>query len=464
MPIKTTCKLLATTLAALLTVSCSEKQAASPANVILLIGDGMDEHQITMARNYLHGPEGALAMEKMPVRSSVTVQTLREDDTSRFRFVADSANTATTLATGQLTSVGRISTTAAENQAVETILEQAQTAGYRTGLVSTASLTDATPAAFATHVSNRGCQSPNHMGYPGATQTCESDLKINGGAGSIVEQLATADVDVLLGGGMAAFSETMPGEIGITMLDITQRHGHQLSTNAKELDATNTSPKLLGLFANKHLPTEWIGENNRKAERLTVDNKGEAVYPAPINCVPNPRHKGVPTLPQMTGSALAALSRSNDKGFFLMVEGASIDKQAHKRNPCAQIGELQAFDKAVELTRKFAAQNPNTLVIVTADHGQAGQIVPLPEIYQLYSKIYRQAQFSEGLYAVLNTLKGESLAVNLRHQFIARWRNGRAYRNECSGIYARPKPKRCPRADQPAHYQPIDASAPWGFS
>ena len=82
-----------------------------PANVILFIGDGMDEHQITMARNYLLGPEeGLLAMEQLPVRSSAQVQTLLENRPDRFTFIADSANSASTLATGQLTSTGRIAT------------------------------------------------------------------------------------------------------------------------------------------------------------------------------------------------------------------------------------------------------------------------------------------------------------------------------------------------------------------
>ena len=136
---------------------------ASTLNVILFIGDGMDEHQITMARNYLYGPNALFAMEQMPIRSSVKVQTLREDNPKLFRHVADSANTASTLATGMLTSKGRISTAAVSNQIQPTILEDAQLEGYRTGLVSTASLTDATTAAFASHSPHRDCESPKDM-------------------------------------------------------------------------------------------------------------------------------------------------------------------------------------------------------------------------------------------------------------------------------------------------------------
>jgi alkaline phosphatase len=387
-------------------------------NVILFIGDGMDEHQITMARNYLYGADGAFAMEQMPVRSSVQVHTLREDNPNQFRYVADSANTASTLATGLLTSKGRISTSAVKNINQETILEAAQKKSYRTGLVSTASLTDATPAAFATHTSHRNCRTTKNMSVinrsVGKTQQCALDLKSHGGSGSIAEQLATANIEVLLGGGMTPFNQPVEnhdkGQPHI--LDMALNQGYLLINQAEELSITGYTSKLLGLFANKHLPVEWRGEKNQLAEKITTDNKGNAVFPTPFSCTTNPHHQGIPTLAQMTEQAIQLLSHNNQQGFFLMVEGASIDKQAHRRNPCGQIGELRAFDQAVAIGRQFAQQQPNTLIIVTADHGQAGQIVPLPESYQAASKAVHMAQYPAGHYAVLKTLSGELMAVN----------------------------------------------------
>ena len=385
----------------------------STLNVILFIGDGMDEHQITMARNYLYGPNALFAMEQMPIRSSVKVQTLREDNPKLFRHVADSANTASTLATGMLTSKGRIATAAASNQIQPTILEDAQLKGYRTGLVSTASLTDATTAAFASHSPHRDCESPKDMKtrhlFILPTQQCTNDQKEHGGRGSIAKQLTTASVDVLLGGGKKFFNQRAEGK---KFLEITQDQGYALLKNTKDLLSVPDNHKLLGLFANKHLPVEWVGDNNRRAKQLTVNTDGDAIYPEPFACVPNAKYKNTPTLAQMTDKALSALSHNNSKGFFLMVEGASIDKQAHKRNPCGQIGELRAFDKAVAKGREFAATHPNTLVIVTADHGQAGQVVPLPESYQLASHAVATQQYPTGYYAVLKTLSGELMAVS----------------------------------------------------
>ncbi|WP_251275881.1 alkaline phosphatase, partial [Enterobacter hormaechei] len=73
--------------------------------------------------------------------------------------------------------------------------------------------------------------------------------------------------------------------------------------------------------------------------------------------------------------AIDLLSR-NEKGFFLQVEGASIDKQDHAANPCGQIGETVDLDEAVQKALEFARKDGNTLVIVTADHAHASQIIP----------------------------------------------------------------------------------------
>ena len=95
-----------------------------------------------------------------------------------------------------------------------------------------------------------------------------------------------------------------------------------------------------------------------------------------MTCTPNPkRTDSVPTLAAMTDKAIDLLSKS-EKGFFLQVEEASIDKQDHAANPCGQIGETVDLDEAVQKALGFAKKDGNTLVIVTADHAHASQIVP----------------------------------------------------------------------------------------
>lgn len=387
-----------------------------PPNVILFIGDGMDDQQITLARNYLHGATGSLAMEKMPIRSAVKVRTIQESNPEKFLYVADSANTASTLATGKLTSKGRISTATTSNQPHQTILEAAQTKGLRTGIVTTASVTDATPAAFASHSSHRSCMGPDDMNtehsYILGSQQCAHNKKQQGGLGSIAEQLVDANIDVLFGGGKKYFEQRVAGT---TLLEKTKSQGYTLLQTRSDIESTTTyHTKLLGLFAPKHLPVEWQGEHNRRAERITVDTHGNTLFPTPFSCMINTQHKraDTPTLSTMMTKALDVLSNNNTRGFFLMVEGASIDKQAHNRNPCGQIGELKAFDEAIAKGQLFAQTHPNTLIIVTADHGHASQSVPLPESYQAASQATDKTQYPTGFYAVLKTPLNELMAIS----------------------------------------------------
>lgn len=408
-------QILATVTIACLLTGVARSDAAKPTNVILFIGDGMDEHQITMARNYLHGPQGTLVMEQLPVRSSARVQTVLEHQPEQFSFIADSANSASTLATGQLTSAGRIATSAGTDLDQPTILQAARESGFLTGLVTTASLTDATPAAFAAHTAHRNCQGPEDMdrsiSYAPPSQQCPIDAKQQGGPGSIAEQLIDARIDVLLGGGKRHFAQK--NQAGTTLLDQARHEGYQYIDSINQLDKLDDSAefRLLGLFAPGHLPVEWVGDGNRKAEAIQLAS-GEPAFSEPFDCLKNPRHTGTPTLSQLTQKALARLSRDPSRGFFLMVEGASIDKQAHQRNPCGQIGELNALDSAVTIGQEFAQQHPGTLVIVTADHGQAGQIVPLPNDYMAMTKSLGSPQYPPGYYAVLKTRQGDLMAVS----------------------------------------------------
>src|SRR6202011_1581371 len=137
-------------------------------------------------------------------------------------YVPDSAATATAWATGSKTSNGRISTTPGGGRELKTVLEIAQERGSRTGDVTTAELTDATPAVLAAHVANRSCQGPADM------KACPQDLKRAGGHGSIAEQEVEHQVDVLLGGGYSRFAQ--PAEDGRLVLQSAIHHGYRIVT------------------------------------------------------------------------------------------------------------------------------------------------------------------------------------------------------------------------------------------
>jgi len=390
----------------------------APRAVILIIGDGMDDQQITIARDYLKGAEGELLLDRLPLRGAVQVLTVEDRIDGGPVYVADSANTATSMATGVVTSRGRIATTAGGDEDLVTIVELAAAAGLRTGIVTTASVTDATPAAFASHVGFRLCEAPDKMldiRYQGISLGgCPADLKANGGHGSISEQLAVSRLDVLLGGGLNYFAPPAEGT-ATPVLDMARQQGFQVVTSAGELAGAEPGGRLLGLFAPATLPVRLRGENGRTAEqpRPSLLNRishylGSVALPAEMRCEPNPKAAGMPSLAQLTEVALTRLSRDNPRGFLLMVESASIDKQSHERKPCGSIGELQQLEEALAAALAFADRHPDTLILVTADHTQAAQLVPAQSLYAAYPvPIY-----SPGWIARIRTPEGGLLVVN----------------------------------------------------
>ena len=210
-------------------------------SVILIIGDGMDDHQITIARNYLVGSRGKLLIDRLPLRSTAQVLTIDNDNPDKAIYVADSANSATSMATGIVTSIGRIGTSAGDDKDLVNIVELAHRQGLKTGIVSTASITDATPASFYAHISTRDCENPDMMvgtnPYFDMVIDCSPDLKSNGGLGSISEQLIDSGVHVALGGGMKHFTPLAEGS-DQTVLELAKESGYQLVSNATELDGS----------------------------------------------------------------------------------------------------------------------------------------------------------------------------------------------------------------------------------
>ncbi|WP_052283925.1 alkaline phosphatase [Kluyvera genomosp. 1] len=343
--------------------SLNNKQAK---NVILLIGDGMGDSEITAARNYAEGAGGFFkGIDALPLTGQYTHYALNKK-TGKPDYVTDSAASATAWSTGVKTYNGALGVDIHEKDH-QTILELAKAAGLATGNVSTAELQDATPAALVSHVTSRKCYGPSVT-----AEKCPTNALEKGGKGSITEQLLNARADVTLGGGAKTFAETATaGEWqGKTLREQAQTRGYQLVNDATSLAAisqANQDKPLLGLFSEGNMPVRWEGP--KASYHGNIDK-------AAVTCTPNPkRDSSVPTLAQMTDKAISLLS-SNEKGFFLQVEGASIDKQDHAANPCGQIGETVDLDEAVQKALEFAKKEGNTLVIVTADHAHSSQIIP----------------------------------------------------------------------------------------
>ena len=388
---------------------------AAARNVILIIGDGMDDQQVSIARNYLVGARGKLTLDKMPMRGVAQVLTVNEDGEPV--YVADSANSATAMATGIVTSRGRIATSAGTDRPLTTIVEMLEKAGFKTGLVATSSVTDATPASFVAHINMRFCENPKTIHGleigPGVTlPDCPDYLVSNGGPGSISEQIAASPVDVVLGGGDMHFKMKAEGS-SRTVAQIAKDNGFHIAHSKQALDSAPQNGKLLGLFSPSTMPVRLQGENAKEAEAPEPSwanhihrYLGSVKLPAVMTCKPNPDFADMPTLKQMTEAALERLR--NNKGFFLMVESASIDKQAHQRRPCGSIGELAQLNEALDSALAFAEDNPNTLILVTADHSQAAQMIPAESLFSRFGIPI----FSPGKIARIRTPEGVVMAVN----------------------------------------------------
>lgn len=347
---------------AALKASLSDKTAK---NVILLIGDGMGDSEITAARNYAEGAGGYFkGIDALPLTGQYTHYSL-DRKTHKPDYVTDSAASATAWATGVKTYNGALGVDV-NGKDQPTLLEIAKAAGKATGNVSTAELQDATPAALVSHVISRKCYGPEET-----SEKCAANALENGGRGSITEQLLKTRADVTLGGGAKSFNQlAKSGEWqGKSLKDQAAAQGYQWVSNADELQAVtlaNQQKPLLGLFADGNMPVRWLGPK--------ASYHGNLDKPA-VTCENNPaRTAATPTLAAMTEKAIALL-KDNPNGFFLQVEGASIDKQDHAANPCGQIGETVDLDEAVQKALAFARADGNTLVIVTADHAHASQIV-----------------------------------------------------------------------------------------
>jgi alkaline phosphatase len=334
-------------------------------NVILLIGDGMGDSEITIARNYAYGAAGELpGIDALPLTGQYTTYSLHNegDEKGLPDYVPDSAATGSAWSTGTKTYDGAISVDI-DGTPQQTLIEIAKANGLKTGNVSTAEIQDATPAVEVAHVDARKCYGPD-------SAVCGDDALINGGLGSISEQLLDTRADLTLGGGSASFEQTAKAGQwnGQTLFSQATDRGYQVVGDVdglKGLSVADQNQPVLGLFTPGNFPTRYAPTT------ATVGGGDEA----PVTCQPNPARLD-------TGLSLASLTEKSigllntgDEGFFLQVEGASIDKQDHAADACGQIGETIDLDEAVQKALEFARADGNTLVIVTADHAHSSQIV-----------------------------------------------------------------------------------------
>lgn len=324
-------------------------------NIILFVGDGMGVTTVTAARIHdgqvrgQSGEENFLSFEQFPyVALSKTYNTNQQ--------TADSAGTMTAMMSGVKTRAGvigldqhalRADCESSLDSHVPTFMQQAATAGWSTGIVTTTRITHATPAATFAHAPERDWEGDSEMPAEALAAGCRD----------IASQLIDFDygngINVALGGGLQYFlpvsvSDPILGQPG------TREDGRNLveewqarynnSTfvwNREQLASldTGTTEHVLGLFNRSHF--------NYSPDRAD-DSATE------------------PSLPQMTEFAIQVL-QNNPDGYFLMVEGGRIDHGHHAGNAYRALEDAREFSEAIQAALDMTDQE-DTLIIVTADH------------------------------------------------------------------------------------------------
>lgn len=402
-------------------------------NVILFIGDGMGDSEITIARDYLYGPGGSFeGLDKIGQPGATSAKetgtgqytTYATGDGSGRRnqvtAVTDSAASGSGWATGTKTYNNAVSVDNNFNPQMN-LIELAKAKGLATGNVTTAEIQDATPAVLESHSTQRSCYGPQGKSdgsSDDSAKRCDvAQLKQNGGIGSISEQLLDTRADVTFGGGSKYFNQTaQAGEYqGMTLKDQAKARGYQYVEDPAQLgslsEADQSSP-VLGLFAAGNLPIQYNESktyDGKTAQEIAL--KGQQDGNASLQtCTANPDwlgNKGA-SLADMTNKAIDLLSANKngkDNGYFLQVEGASIDKQDHNANACGQIGETDDLDKAISAALKKVDLS-NTLIIVTADHAHTSQLASWPSMYALNTPL--RAKDGTAMYVMYGTASSQN--------------------------------------------------------
>lgn len=325
-------------------------------NVILFVADGMGPTTVAATRIYdgqtrgEDGEENLLSFERFPhLAMSKTYNTDAQ--------TPDSAGTMTAMATGYKTKAGVISLTDAAERGdcatsltskAPTILELAETKGMATGVVSTARLTHATPAATYAHSPERGWEADTNL-PDGAFATGCRDI-----ASQLIDFSYGDGVDVAMGGGRLNFlpatiadpenkKEKGARKDGRNLVDewVAKSDSHVAVWNKDGFDALEptATPRVLGLFEPSHMKYE--------ADR-TKDKGGE------------------PSLEEMTRKAIEILSQDQN-GFLLVVEAGRVDHAHHGGNAARALHDAQEFSQAVAAAQEMT-NSAQTLIIATADH------------------------------------------------------------------------------------------------
>lgn len=340
-------------------------------NVIILIGDGMGIAHRTAARIMAKGVQqgkalDTLAMDKLPNVALIGTHSLNS-------IITDSSPGAACYSTGNKGNNNQHgvfpddTTDNFDNPRIENMGEYLyRTQGKVLGIVTTSDVFDATPASFATHTQNRGAGTGICDQYYDERNNTGLRVLLGGGRKWFLPSTTTGSArgnSTDYAGSDVQGTWNVPGGILDATRDLLADFQSPTKGNffyaPDKTTLFNMPPgtqRLLGLFSMSNMNVAKDKIDGRRAASTVVSDYG----------LPDQ-----PMLDEMADKALQVLSQ-NKTGFTLMIEAASIDKQAHNMDSERWMLDTLEFDRAIERCRQFALKNPDTLVLVTADHECAG--------------------------------------------------------------------------------------------
>jgi alkaline phosphatase len=291
--------------------------AKEPRSIIFMVSDGMSAGVLPLAEAF-----SRLARGKGTVWTDLLakpgVARGFQDMASLNAMVTDSAAASSSWGSGSRVFNAAINVLP-DGTKLTPIGWLARDKGRRVGLVTTATVTHATPAGFASVSPKRDDE--------------------DGIASQYLDK-----VDVALGGGKRFFSAERRRDKK-DLLAAFRQAGYQVSLTKSELKPS-AGAKLLGLYSESHVP-------------YTIDQRASSDL-----------QRDVPTLAEMTEAALQSLD-SGRNGFLLQIEGARIDHAAHSNDAAGLLWDQIAFDDAIAAVLRYCERRPDTLVVITSDHGNA---------------------------------------------------------------------------------------------
>ena len=344
---------------ALLAVFILPTQAQQPKYVFYFIGDGMGVNQVLGTEMYQSELKGEIGVTPL-LFTQFPYATVAHTFSSS-NGVTDSAAAGTALATGHKTKNGAIGVNK-DMAEVNSVAVWAKNNGYKVGVSTSVSIDHATPASFYAHENSR------NNSYQIGLDLIESNFDFYAGSDFVNPTNKNAK----------------DGKTYENLYDLTAKAGYTLARGYKDYQKKAKKAEKMILF---------------QSEAASAKDNGSIPYAID-------RQKGDMTLSEITRAGINFLSKNNEKGFFLMVEGGKIDWACHSNDGATALTEVQDFDNAIKVAYEFYEQHPEeTLIVITADHETGGLSLGTGS-YELNLQALKEQKVSEnGFTSILNGLR-----------------------------------------------------------